>query len=86
MEAIGARALAETDAVTLGQDVIHSVSNPIPRLTGAIHVYGSDFFAVVPSEWDAENLLEQPSDGERMERRFADANAMWKLNAPDSLQ
>ena len=27
-----------------GADIIHSVTNPIPRLTGAIHVYGGDFF------------------------------------------
>lgn len=83
VEAAGARALGEKDAVTLGQDVIHSVNNPIPRLTGAIHVYGGDFFGVARSEWDAETLLEQPTDGERMARRFEEANAIWKLNAGD---
>jgi predicted metal-dependent enzyme (double-stranded beta helix superfamily) len=72
-------ALAEGDAVPLGQDVIHSVTNPIPRLTGAIHVYGGDFFGVARSEWDAETLLEQRSDGEKMARRFEEANALWKL-------
>jgi predicted metal-dependent enzyme (double-stranded beta helix superfamily) len=45
IEAAGARALCERDAVPLGQDIIHSVTNPIPRLTGAIHVYGGDFSA-----------------------------------------
>jgi predicted metal-dependent enzyme (double-stranded beta helix superfamily) len=74
VEAAGARALCEKDAVQLGPEIIHSVSNPIPRLTGAIHVYGGDFFGVVRSEWDAETLLEQPCDGERMARRFEDAN------------
>ena len=46
VEAAGARALCVGDAEPLGRDVIHSVTNPIPRLTGAIHVYGGNFFAV----------------------------------------
>jgi predicted metal-dependent enzyme (double-stranded beta helix superfamily) len=79
VEAAGARALSEKDAVPLGQDVIHSVTNPIPRLTGAIHVYGGDFFGVARSEWDAETLLEQSSDGEKMARRFEEANTLWRL-------
>jgi predicted metal-dependent enzyme (double-stranded beta helix superfamily) len=84
VEAAGAKALAEGDAVPLGQDVIHSVTNPIPRLTGAIHVYGGDFFAVARSEWDAETLLEQRSDGKKMAQRFEQANALWKMNTGDS--
>jgi len=74
VEAAGARALCERDAVSLGHDIIHSVNNPIPRLTGAIHVYGGDFFGVPRSEWDAETLLEQACDGDRMSRRFEEAN------------
>ena len=76
VEAAGARALRERDAEPLGRDIIHSVTNPIPRLTGAIHVYGGDFFGVPRSEWDAETLSEHPSDGAKMARRLADANAM----------
>jgi predicted metal-dependent enzyme (double-stranded beta helix superfamily) len=79
VEAAGARALSERDAVPLGQEVIHSVTNPIPRLTGAIHVYGGDFFGVARSEWDAETLLEQRSDGDKMARRFEEANTLWRL-------
>ncbi|HET9363887.1 MAG TPA: hypothetical protein VFP71_02765 [Candidatus Angelobacter sp.] len=75
VEAAGARALREKDAEPLGCDVIHSVSNPIPRLTGALHVYGGDFFGVQRSEWDAETLLEQAGSGEKMARRFEEANA-----------
>lgn len=77
VEAAGARALCEKDAVPLGEQVIHSVINPIPRLTGAIHVYGGDFFGIPRSEWDPETLLEQPSDGERTMRRFEEANALY---------
>ena len=77
VEAAGARALCVGDAETLGRDVIHSVTNPIPRLTGAIHVYGGDFFAVARSEWDAETLLEAPSEGAKMARRLDEANALF---------
>ena len=38
IEAAGAKALSEREAVPLGPDIIHSVINPVSRLTGAIHV------------------------------------------------
>ncbi len=76
VEAAGARALSAKDAEPLGRDIIHSVTNPIPRLTGALHVYGGDFFGVPRSEWDAESLQEQRCDGAKMARRFEEANAM----------
>ena len=76
LEASGAKALCEKDTVQLGQDIIHSVTNPIGRLTGAIHIYGGDFFGVPRSEWDAETLAEQPCDGDKMLRRFEQANAL----------
>jgi predicted metal-dependent enzyme (double-stranded beta helix superfamily) len=77
LEAAGAKALCEKDTVQLGNDIIHSVTNPIPRLTGAIHIYGGDFFGVPRNEWDAETLLEQPCDGQKMLRRFDEANALF---------
>jgi predicted metal-dependent enzyme (double-stranded beta helix superfamily) len=76
VEAAGARALREKDAEPLGRDIIHSVTNPIPRLPGALHVYGGDFFGVPRSEWDAESLREQRCDGAKMARRFEEANAL----------
>ena len=39
IKAAGARSLREKDVEALGADAIHSVTNPILRLTGAIHVY-----------------------------------------------
>ena len=73
-----AKALREKDAEPLGRDIIHSVTNPIPRLTGAIHVYGGDFFNPPPrSEWDPETLLEGPFDPERAVRRFEEANDIY---------
>jgi predicted metal-dependent enzyme (double-stranded beta helix superfamily) len=76
VEAAGAKAIAEKDAVPLGPDIIHSVTNPIPRLTGALHVYGGDFFAPGRKEWDPETLCERDCDAENMRRRFEAANAV----------
>jgi predicted metal-dependent enzyme (double-stranded beta helix superfamily) len=77
IEAAGAKALSERDALPLGRDIIHSVSNPIGRLTGAIHVYGGDFFAVQRSEWDAERLVEQAYDVEKTLRLFEESNRLY---------
>jgi predicted metal-dependent enzyme (double-stranded beta helix superfamily) len=81
VEAAGARALCVGDAEPLGHNIIHSVTNPIPRLTGAIHVYGGDFFAAERSEWDAETLMEGRYDAERTMRRFEAANELSKIFA-----
>jgi len=79
VEAAGAKALCEKDVVPLGHDIIHSVTNPIPRLTGAIHVYGGDFFNPAHrSEWDPETLLEEQWDLARAARRFEDADRAFK--------
>lgn len=64
-----------SDAAPLGPDIIHSVTNPIPRLTGAIHIYGGDFFADGRSEWDPETLAEQDMDPRKTVLRFEEANA-----------
>ncbi|MGH7053300.1 MAG: hypothetical protein ACREFK_08305 [Stellaceae bacterium] len=77
IEAAGAKALGNTDVETLGRDIIHSVTNPLRRLSRAIHIYGGDFFAVKRSEWDAETLTERPYDRERNMRLFAEANVHW---------
>jgi predicted metal-dependent enzyme (double-stranded beta helix superfamily) len=80
VEAVGAKALCEMDAEPLGSGIIHSVTNPIDRLTGAIHVYGGDFFATERSEWDSLTLLEHRSDGERVRRMFEEANARFEAS------
>jgi predicted metal-dependent enzyme (double-stranded beta helix superfamily) len=75
IEAAGAKSLGERDVEPLGRDIIHTVTNPLPRLTGAIHVYGGDFFAASRSEWDPETLLERPFEMEKNMRLFEQANA-----------
>ena len=70
VEAAGARTLLKGDVAPLGKDIIHSVTNPLGRPTGAIHVYGGDFFAQPRSEWDEENLTERPYDIEKVKAFF----------------
>jgi predicted metal-dependent enzyme (double-stranded beta helix superfamily) len=62
IEAAGGRALGTGDTELLGRDVIHSVVNPISKLSGAIHVYDGDFLAMERSMWEPETLAEQPYD------------------------
>src|SRR6266851_3453242 len=75
IEAAGAKSLGERCAEPLGRDIIHSVTNPLGRLTAAIHVYGGDFYGVERTEWDPENLLERPYDFALHRRMFEEANA-----------
>jgi len=77
IEAAGARSLGVRDVTVLGRDIIHSVVNPIGRMTRAIHVYGGDFFAPPRprSEWNPETLLERPWDIDGTRRLFAEADA-----------
>jgi predicted metal-dependent enzyme (double-stranded beta helix superfamily) len=63
IEAFGADALFEKDTAMLPEDALHSVTNPLLRFTGGIHIYGGDFFNTTRSQWDPETLEEQPSDG-----------------------
>lgn len=77
IEASGARSLATGDCCTLGSDIVHSVTNPIPRFSGAIHVYGGDFFGSARSEWDPETLLEKPYDVAKTIRLFEEANRRY---------
>jgi len=78
IEAAGAKSLGERETEPLGRDIIHTVTNPLDRLTGAIHVYGGDFFATPRSEWDPETLVEAPFDVQTTMRLFEEANAAYE--------
>ena len=65
IEAAGAEALGAGDVAPLGKDIVHSVTNPLDRPTGALHVYGGNFFEQERSEWEAESLTERPYDVEK---------------------
>jgi predicted metal-dependent enzyme (double-stranded beta helix superfamily) len=77
VEAAGAKSLSTKDAEPLGSDIIHSVTNPIARLTGAIHVYGGDFFSANRSEWDPETLEERRCDVDRIVALFEEQNELY---------
>jgi predicted metal-dependent enzyme (double-stranded beta helix superfamily) len=71
VEAAGAQALRQGDVAILGRDVIHSVTNPLDKLSMALHVYDGDFIAAAgKSCWDAESLTEAPYDGEAVSPMF----------------
>jgi predicted metal-dependent enzyme (double-stranded beta helix superfamily) len=76
LEAAGASSLLPGDACTLGKDIIHSVTNPLGKLTGAIHVYGGDFVAQEREEWHEETLEKGPYDMAKARRLFEDSNRM----------
>lgn len=79
IEAAGAKSLGVGDVATLGRDIIHSVLNPIGKMTCAIHVYGGDFFAPDEprSEWDHETLIERPWNIEKVKSLFREAEARF---------
>jgi len=76
--ASGVRCLFEGDVATLPETIIHSVTNPLPRFTGGIHVYGGDFFATTRSQWDPETREEAPSDGAVIRTMFERENERWE--------
>lgn len=71
IEAAGAKSLSTGDVCPMGENIIHSVTNPIPRLTGALHIYGGDFFEAERSEWEPERLTEQKLDIDEVRARFS---------------
>lgn len=74
LERLGGKEMGEREAVWLGETAIHSVTNPLGRLTGALHVYGGDFFGTPRSEWDTETLEEAPYDVAKIRRLFDESN------------
>jgi predicted metal-dependent enzyme (double-stranded beta helix superfamily) len=74
LEAAGAAALMPGDVCPLGKDIIHSVTNPLGRLTSALHVYGGDFVIQPREQWDEETLRKRPFDHAQARRKFEEAN------------
>ncbi len=70
----GTKELSTKETIPLGPAIIHSVTNPLDQITGALHVYGGDFFATPRSEWDPVTFTEQPYDVEHTMRAFEEAN------------
>jgi predicted metal-dependent enzyme (double-stranded beta helix superfamily) len=88
IEAAGAKSLGVGDVATLGKNImgkniIHSVLNPVEKMTTAIHVYGGDFFEPDEprSEWDHETLIESPWDIEKVKAQFRESEERFNLYA-----
>jgi predicted metal-dependent enzyme (double-stranded beta helix superfamily) len=78
----GRKQLGRAETALLGEGVIHAVANPLRKFTGAIHIYGGDFFGVPRSEWTPDTLVERAFDARRARRVYADANERWKRGRP----
>ena len=76
IEVASMKELRSKDAAPLGKPVIHAVTNPLDKITAAIHVYGGDFFGTPRSEWDPESLQEHPYDMEHTRRVFEESNKL----------
>jgi predicted metal-dependent enzyme (double-stranded beta helix superfamily) len=68
IEPAGGEALGTGDVALLGRDIVHSVVNPLGRISAAIHVYDGPFLTAERSMWDAETLQEEPYDISRVSR------------------
>jgi predicted metal-dependent enzyme (double-stranded beta helix superfamily) len=77
----GGKQLRAGDTVLLGDDTIHSVTNPLRSLTAAIHVYGGDFVNQPRSQWGPGPEVERPYDYELTRQQFAEANAAWRASS-----
>lgn len=86
LDAAGGTTLDAGDVLVLGDDVIHSVANPGRRYTGAIHVYGGDFFTRPRSEWDVAgpDAIESPRDLGRTAEVFRAAEEAWARSQAES--
>ena len=81
IEAAGVSALMPTDVCTLGQDIIHSVTNPLCKFTSALHIYGGDFVVQQRDQWEEETLRKRPYDAADARRRFEAANHLMERAA-----
>jgi len=80
IKAYGAEALFVQDTAMLPEDALHSVTNPLQRFTGGIHIYGGDFFDTPRSQWNPETLEEERSGGARIREMFERENARLGLD------
>lgn len=77
----GLKQLATGDTIALGDTIIHSVANPLDKITSAIHVYGGDFFETPRSEWNPDTFEEHPYDVEHTIRVFEESNKQLRESA-----
>jgi predicted metal-dependent enzyme (double-stranded beta helix superfamily) len=79
----GGTAVVAGGVLVLGDDAIHAVTNPLDRLTGAIHVYGGDFVNQPRSQWGPGPREERPYNMADVTRQFSDSNDAWHATERD---
>ena len=75
----GAGSFGVGDVTSLASDAVHSVVNPIPKLTAALHVYGGDFFAPGRTSWAGENQAAEPFSQKGLKNHFEKSNKRFDL-------
>src|SRR5260370_40262522 len=70
IEAAGAKSLRVGDAAPLGRDIIHTVTNPIGRISSRLQTYGGDFRCPPRTAWDPGTRPEQPLPMARTHKGF----------------
>jgi len=76
------KTLLPRDTILLGDDTVHAVANPSREWTGAIHVYGGDFFRSGKRMWSDPGRPGAPFDFDLLRRVLNDAaNAAKELEA-----
>ena len=83
LEARSATTMRGGDTVLLGDDAIHAVANPSREWTGAIHIYGGDYFrpgrrmwpdpSGTPTEFDSVRLTDLLEDAAQRAKRATPA-------------
>ena len=77
--ASGGRQVRAREILLLGDDAIHAVTNPHQHeFTGAIHVYGGDFFATPRRAWTPDTLTEHAYDHDEAMEAFRVADDAWQ--------
>lgn len=64
----GGWTLREGDVIGLGEDVVHRVANPSREWTGAIHVYGGEFFDTPRTRWSMDTFEPVAFDAAEVQR------------------
>jgi predicted metal-dependent enzyme (double-stranded beta helix superfamily) len=67
------KTLLPRDTILLGDDTVHAVANPSREWTGAIHVYGGDFFRSGKRMWSDPARPAAPFDFDLLRRVLNDA-------------
>lgn len=80
LDRLNVKRVDEHDVLLMGDDIIHSVTNSQDRFTGAIHVYGGDFFGAPRREFDPETFEEMPYSVPHTVQVFAEANAAYRAS------